>query len=162
VLGDAHHLPHEITRIVSGGQTGADRGGLDAAIELGIEHGGWCPRGRRAEDGRIPERYHLRETETADYSARTERNVVDSDGTVLLTRGAPTGGSKLTADLAARHGKPLLHLDLAALDDDAAAATLRDWLAREHIATLNVAGTRESGCPGLADATRRLLMLAIG
>ena len=162
MLGDAHHLPHALTRIVSGGQTGADRGGLDAAIELGIEHGGWCPRDRRAEDGPIPERYHLRATESADYSARTERNVVDSDGTVLLTRGTPTGGSKLTAELAARRGKPLLHLDLDRLDNAAAAATLRAWLASKRIAILNVAGTRESGCPGLAEDVRRLLMLAIG
>lgn len=162
MLGDAHHLPHALKRIVSGGQTGADRGGLDAAIELSIEHGGWCPRGRRAEDGPIPERYRLRETESEDYSARTESNVVDSDGTVVLTRGAPTGGSKLTAELAKRLSKPLLHLDLDALDDDAAAAALRAWLARESIATLNVAGTRESGCPGLADDVRRVLMHAIG
>lgn len=161
MLGDAHHLPPAINRIVSGGQTGADRGGLDAAIELGIEHGGWCPRGRRAEDGPIPERYRLRETESEEYGARTERNVVDSDGTVLLTRGAPTGGSKLTADLAARRGKPLLHLDLDALDDEAAATRLRAWLAREGITTLNVAGTRESGCPSLAADAKRVLCEAL-
>ncbi len=162
MLGDAHHLSLALKRIVSGGQTGADRGGLDAAIELGIEHGGWCPRGRRAEDGPIPERYRLRETDSEEYSARTDRNVVDSDGTVLLTRGAPTGGSKLTAELAARRDKPLLHLDLDALDDEAAPARLRAWLARERIATLNVAGTRESGCADLAEQVRRVLVHAIG
>ncbi|RMH44823.1 MAG: molybdenum cofactor carrier [Deltaproteobacteria bacterium] len=150
-----------LVRIVSGGQTGADRGGLEAAIALGIEHGGWCPRGRRAEDGRIPDRYRLRETESADYAQRTERNVLDSDGTVLFTRGAPTGGSALTAALARRHAKPLLHVDLASTDERTAACALRAWLADRGIATLNVAGSRESGCPGISDAVRRIVTAAV-
>lgn len=84
----------KISKIVSGGQTGADRGGLDAAIELGIPHGGWCPKGRKSEDGVIPEKYLLKEMSSADYLKRTEQNVVDSDATVIFTYGQPTGGSK--------------------------------------------------------------------
>jgi hypothetical protein len=148
--------------IVSGGQSGADRGALDAAIELGLPHGGWCPRGRRAEDGPIPDRYRLRETDSPEYAVRTLRNVLDSDGTLLVTRGAPAGGSALTASLARRHRRPLLHLDLDALAWDGAVATLRAWLAAHPIATLNVAGPRASGCPGIAAMVRALLVETLG
>jgi hypothetical protein len=148
-------------KIVSGGQTGADRGALDAAIELGLDHGGWCPRGRKAEDGAIPARYQLREHASASYPARTDANARDSDATLLITRGQPSGGSALTAERVSHHGKPLLHLDLAALSFDRAAATLRTWLAARDVATLNVAGPRESGCPGIAEAVRALLVRAL-
>jgi hypothetical protein len=158
VLDGPRDLPVQVTRIVSGGQTGADRGGLDAAIELGIEHGGWCPRGRRAEDGTIPARYRLTETDSDRYDVRTERNVVDSDGTSVFTRGAPTGGSALTVALARRHGCPLLCVDLDAEPNPA--PRVRAWLAAEKIRVLNVAGTRESGCPGLAADVRAVLVAA--
>jgi hypothetical protein len=150
-----------LLRIISGGQTGADRGGLDAALALGLGHGGHCPRGRLAEDGVIPARYHLTETEASDYDVRTERNVVDGDGTVLFTHGPPTGGSALTAALARRYGKPLLALDLARVDEAAAATALRTWLAAHTIATLNVAGSRASKAPGLATAVERILVAAL-
>jgi hypothetical protein len=150
-----------VTRIVSGGQTGADRGGLDAAIGLGLEHGGWCPRGRRAEDGAIPSRYALAETGSSDYAERTERNVIDSDATVLITRGMPTGGSALTARLCARHHRPLCHLDLAACSERDAATRLREWLASRSVAVLNVAGSRESSAPGLAASVRRVVTAAL-
>lgn len=149
-----------LKRIISGGQTGADRGALDAAIELGIEHGGHCPAGRRAEDGRIPERFRLVETASADYAARTERNVLEADATLLVTRGAPSGGSALTAALARKHDRDLLHLDLARHPDPVGA--LREWLARRAIRCLNVAGPRESGCPGIAQDVRALLIAALG
>lgn len=136
-------------KIVSGGQTGADRGGLDAAIALGIPHGGWCPRGRRAEDGRIPSRYRLRETAVPDYPARTERNVVHSDGTVVFTLGPPKGGSVLTLALAVRHGRPFLHVDLRKLTAAKAVRRLRGWIEAEGVAILNVAGSRESSAAGM-------------
>src|SRR6266571_9073801 len=82
-----------VSKIVSGGQTGVDRAALDVALELGIPCGGWCPRGRRAEDGIIPERYPLIETPTTAYPQRTERNVRDSDGTLVLTVGRADGGT---------------------------------------------------------------------
>jgi hypothetical protein len=152
--------PLRVWRVISGGQTGADRGALEAAIELGIQHGGHCPAGRRAEDGRIPDRYRLVETESADYAVRTERNVLGADGTLLVTRGAPTGGSALTAALARKHNRPLLHVDLAAGGDGAAA--FREWLASREIRCLNVAGPRESSCPGIAQDVRDLLVAALG
>jgi len=145
-----------VQRIVSGGQTGADRGALDAAIELGIEHGGFCPRGRRAEDGTIPSRYQLEETSSPNYRVRTERNVVESDATLLVTRGHPTGGSALTADIARQHGRPVLHIDLD--DVPVNPERVRQWLFRFSIEVLNVAGPRASGCPGIAKDVRDLLV----
>jgi hypothetical protein len=163
-------------RIVSGGQTGADRGGLDAAIALGIPHGGWCPRGRRAEDGAIPTRYQLRELDSRDYAARTERNVVDSDATVIVCRGPLAGGTALTARLARARGKPLLILTLDAAVSDgpvrphnpdlsnsiaAASQALRRWLAERPVSVLNIAGPRESKCPGIQKTTRRVIVDAL-
>jgi len=132
--------------IVSGGQTGVDRAALDVAIMLGFAHGGWCPAGRLAEDGPIDARYALRETASAAYDVRTERNVVDSDGTLVLASGEPRGGSALTCRLARTHGKPLLVVDLAS---PAPPATVHAWLDANAIATLNVAGPRASSEPGV-------------
>lgn len=144
--------------IVSGGQTGVDRAALDTALKLGLRCGGWCPRGRRAEDGPIPERYPLRETPTASYPQRTEWNVRDSDGTLVLHRGRPRGGTALTLRLARRLGRPALAVDLSAAPRVEA---VREWIGRERIATLNIAGPRESEQPGIhaqaAAFLRRLL-----
>jgi hypothetical protein len=132
--------------IVSGGQSGVDRAALDVAIALGFTHGGWCPAGRLAEDGPIDTRYALRETASPAYDVRTERNVVDSDGTLVLASGEPRGGSALTCRLARTHGKPLLVVDLA---DPPPPAAVHAWLDAHAIATLNVAGPRASSEPGV-------------
>lgn len=147
-------------KIVSGGQTGADRGGLDAARKLGIPHGGWCPKGRRAEDGAIPSRYRLKETRTADYAERTERNVRYSDGTVVFTVGRPMGGSALTVRLARKLGKPLLQIDLKKYADREAVTTLREWMTDHAVAVVNVAGSRESQAPGIGKRVLRIVMRA--
>jgi len=107
-----------IKKIVSGGQTGADRGGLDAAIYCHIPHGGWCPKGRLAEDTLIPARYQLTETSSKDYLRRTEQNVVDSDCTLVFTYGAPSRGTKRTIEFAAKHGRSCQVVDLKAIDSD--------------------------------------------
>ncbi len=135
--------PH---RIVSGGQTGVDRAALDLALGLGIPCGGFCPRGRLAEDGVIPSRYPLTELPSRDYACRTAENVRHADATLILHRGALAGGTALTAELARREGRPLLCVDLAARPDP---AVVRRWLARLRPAVLNVAGPRESGRPGI-------------
>lgn len=144
-------IPH---KIVSGGQTGVDRAALDVAIELGIPHGGWCPRGRLAEDGPISERYQLTETETAAYPPRTEQNVLDSSATLVLARGRPRGGTELTVRLARRHRKPLLVIDL---DSEVDWQAVRDWLAEHGRETLNIAGPRESQSPGIGQAAAEFL-----
>jgi hypothetical protein len=147
-----------IAKIVSGGQTGVDRAALDVALELGIPCGGWVPRGRRAEDGRIPPIYPMRETESPGYGTRTRLNVRDSDATLILTRDAPIGGTALTVDCARRLDRPHLVVDLAGEVDLSA---VREWLVRHGVRVLNVAGPRESTPPGIyriaADVLRELL-----
>ncbi|MBN2371460.1 MAG: putative molybdenum carrier protein [Vicinamibacteria bacterium] len=145
-------------RIVSGGQTGVDRAALDAALSAGIPCGGWCPRGRRAEDGRIPPRYPLRETTNAAYPERTEWNIRDSDGTLILGWGRPQGGTALTARLARRYSRPLLILDLR---ETPSPRVIAEWLATNDIAVLNVAGPRESEAPGIHGRAVMLLAKAL-
>jgi hypothetical protein len=151
--------------IVSGGQTGADRAALDFAIRHGIAHGGWCPRGRMAEDGPIPARYQLRETPTAKYAQRTGWNVRDSDATVIFTIAAVMqGGTALTRQLADRLGKPWLHLvggDLAAATVDGAAAWLTTFLDEHEVRRVNVAGPRASQEHGVANFVDQVLTSAL-
>jgi Circularly permutated YpsA SLOG family len=130
--------------IVSGGQTGVDRAALDVAIELGIAHGGWVSKGRVAEDGAIPARYQVTETESSAYDERTKRNVRDSDGTIIIARGPLVGGSALTRDHARAVGKPVLVIDISAPSSGDAARMIRSWIERNEISTLNVAGPRAS------------------
>ncbi|MGH8119101.1 MAG: putative molybdenum carrier protein [Gammaproteobacteria bacterium] len=132
--------------INSGGQTGVDRAALDVAMELGLEHGGWCPKGRKAEDGVIHPRYRLREADDREYDTRTRLNVQDTDGTLILHSGKLEGGTKLTAQIAGQMHKPLLVVNIEHPVD---AGMLKDWLARNHITTLNIAGPRESKQPGI-------------
>ena len=148
-----------VTKVVSGGQTGVDRGALDAAISLGMPHGGWCPLGRIAEDGVIPRHYQLSETPSALYRVRTEQNVLDSDGTLLFYRGTLQGGTELTRRFADRHGKPWLPVDLLRAPDVEA---IRHWLAAERIGVLNVAGPRESSAPGIGREVRNVLREVLG
>lgn len=162
---DSSFSPDEfpLQKIVSGGQTGVDRAALDAAIILELEHGGWCPRGRRAEDGRIAACYQLQETDAFDYAVRTEKNVVDSDATLILCRGNPTGGTRLTIRYARRHNRPLLVIDLN--DDAKAAGAIEDlvrWIRDHRIRVLNVAGPRESSSPGIGRQVEQFLVDALG
>jgi hypothetical protein len=151
-----------IERIVSGGQTGADRAALDFALANGIRIGGWVPKGRLAEDGRIPDRYPgLVESESADPAVRTARNVRDSDATLILSHGPLDGGSLLTLQEATRAGKPVLHLDLDDTPPAPAAARLRSWLAALCPNTLNVAGPRASRDPRISAATGLVLAGAL-
>jgi hypothetical protein len=145
------------TRIVSGGQSGVDRAALDVALDLGIETGGWCPAGRAAEDGRIPDRYPLRETPESRPGQRTEWNVRDSDATLIVCPGEPVAksGTAYTVDMAVKHGRPWLLVDPG---DAVAAARVRRWLDGEMPRTLNVAGPRESQQPGIHAAARHLLL----
>jgi hypothetical protein len=143
-----------VEKIVSGGQTGADRAALDWALARGVPCGGWCPKGRRAEDGVIDARYPLTETPSADYAQRTEWNVRDADATVIVSL-APvlSGGSRLTQELAERLGKPCLHLH-SGVD---APALLADFLRRHRVRVLNVAGPRASNEPGVYRYVQQVL-----
>ena len=143
-----------IKKLISGGQTGVDRAALDLAADLGLEAGGWCPRGRRAEDGIIPDQYPLKETPGRDYEQRTEWNVRDSDGTLILTTGKPEGGTQLTIETAQRLEKPFYVVDLLAPRN---LPGLQYWVEYEKIHTLNVAGPRESRVPGVKSMAMEFL-----
>ena len=121
---------------------------------LGLTHGGWCPRGRLAEDGRIPDRYALDETRSAKYAFRTEQNVLDSDGTLILFRQQMQGGTDLTRRIATKHNKPFLAVNL---DEEEEVDHVRTWLAENTVYVLNVAGPRESSHPGIAVATEAFI-----
>jgi hypothetical protein len=134
-------------KVVSGGQTGVDRAALDAAMARGMAVGGWCPAGRKAEDGTIPGRYPLTETPFADYAGRTDWNVRDSDATLVLLRSRPPqGGSLLTLQCAKERGKPSC---VASVDELTAGDEVAEWLRSHGVETLNVAGPRESEEPGV-------------
>lgn len=158
-------MPLSIERIVSGAQTGADRGGLDAAREIGVPYGGWVPAGRRSEDGQVPAIYEsMEETTSADYPPRTWRNVRDADATVIFAKLPVSGGSRLTVNYCEEQDKP--HLVLSARivigDPDAVVDTLELWLLDladhgTHVKTLNVAGSRESSLSGLQNAVKQVI-----
>jgi len=146
-----------IEKIISGGQTGADRAALDAAMELGIPHGGWVPKGRLSEDGPIPDKYNLKEMPTDSYPERTEKNVLESDGTLILAHGLLTGGSALTKALADKHRRPCLNIDLNIIPAFKAATLITTWIELNKIKTLNVAGPRASNDPRIYTKTKDIL-----
>lgn len=149
-------------KIVSGGQTGGDRAALDAAMEDGCEIGGWCPEGRLAEDGPIPDRYPLKELPGGGYKQRTLQNVIDSDGTLVISFGAPTGGTRLTAAYCKNERKPMLLVDAAKQIPSEAASDVSKFLAQHSIQILNVAGPRASGAPQAYAYTQALVTLILG
>lgn len=150
-----------ISKMISGGQTGADRAALDVAIELGIPHGGWIPKGRKTEAGRLPTKYDLKEMPTGSYPERTEQNVIDSDGTLIITHGTLTGGSDYTQQMAEKHGKPCIHVDACRMSIDAATQLARAWINGSQIKVLNIAGPRDSEDPRIYGTTKRLLTVLI-
>lgn len=164
-----------IVKIISGGQTGADRAALDAAIACGIAHGGWSPRGRRAEDGPVAAIYQLSETRSFGYPVRTRLNVEAADLTLILTIGPLTGGSLLTLEFAKVLGKPCVHLDLAEISQNVktglrgagAAACVRNKILQAfkeagsgipQEIVLNVAGPRASSNRKIYDAVYRVMI----
>ena len=145
-----------IQKIISGGQTGADRAGLDWAIKNGIPHGGYCPKGRRSEDGPIDAKYQLQETASKEYPPRTELNVKNSDGTVIFSKTLSLGrGSALTSKLADRHGKPCLVLLFGEVEPEG--ERLYIFVEQYDIKVLNVAGSRESTSPGIHNFVEKVL-----
>ena len=147
-------LNNVISKIVSGGQTGADRAALDWAIANGVSHGGWCPAGRRAEDGMIPNVYQLTQTPNRNYLQRTTWNVRDSDGTLIISmRALLSGGSKATQEIAMRLGRPCLHVFPGASSRE----LVCHFVSHHAIKVLNVAGPRESNEPGIGRFVQEVL-----
>jgi hypothetical protein len=146
-----------VLKIISGGQTGADRAALDWAIARGVLHAGWCPAGRKAEDGPIDAKYNLTETESAKYGARARRNVRDSDATLIVNLGELEGGTLETLRTAERLGTPVCVIQLDLMHEEAVVSAVRRWLRSTRVKVLNVAGPRESKRPGIYRATITLL-----
>ena len=138
----------KLSKIISGAQTGVDRAALDVALALGYPCGGWVPKGRRAEDGRVPAGYPVRETGGSGYPERTLLNVRDSDATLILTRGEPKGGTALTVEYALNLERPSKVVDLLGATTP---EQVRKWLEENEVVVLNVAGPRESSSPGIYD-----------
>jgi len=144
-------------KIISGGQTGVDRAALEWAIENGVPHGGWCPKGRLAEDGITPSKFQLEEIESEDYSVRTRRNVQDADATVIFSaRKTMSGGTAQTAEFAKELRKPVLHL-VSSLKPEDAARRLRAFIKKHRIIVLNVAGPRASQEPDTGEFAKIVL-----
>lgn len=146
-----------LRKIISGGQTGVDRGALDAALAAGFPCGGSCPKGRKAEDGSIDARYPLTEMPTTEYRPRTRQNVADADGTLILFWRDLTGGTRETMLFAEELGKPVLTLDLAVKSIEIAAVEAAAFVELNSVATLNVAGPRESTHAGAAAVSREVV-----
>jgi hypothetical protein len=142
------------TKIISSGQAGVERAALDIALELGIPCGGWCPKGRIAEDGLIDSRYPLRETKSDYLWVRIERNVHISDGILVLTWGPPSGGTALTLKVAKDYRKPYIVIDL---NGEGTAANVIKWAKIHQIRVLNVAGPKESKFPGIYEKAKEFL-----
>jgi len=154
-----------IEKIVSGGQTGVDRGGLDWAMSNNVACGGMVPKGRRAEDGRIPSRYvGLIETGSRNYQVRTRENVRLSDGTLIIYAGTLNGGTDLTRVICRKEGKPVFCLNLEVFDNSALVVRgdFSRWIASRGVRVLNVAGPRESKQAGIQKRTFEVLSCLLG
>lgn len=158
---------YKISIIISGGQTGADRGGLDFAICKRIKHGGWCPLGRKSEDIRIPLKYNLYETKIAQYPARTRMNIRDSDATLIFSSDINSKGTLLTTKFCIQLKKPFFTVILTknSLDELSGSKLIKTckdivkWLKKVKPEILNIAGTRESHCPGIAQKVKQVLSI---
>jgi Circularly permutated YpsA SLOG family len=144
-------------KIISGGQTGVDRAALDVALKHGIETGGWCPTGRLDEFDRIPDRYPLKEVESGGFTERTLRNIKDSDGTVIIYLGEPSGGTERTIKFCAELRRPQQLVDASKISSKQAAQLIADFVRLNKIDVLNVAGPRQSEWPDGYNYTSRTL-----
>jgi Circularly permutated YpsA SLOG family len=131
-------------KIISGGQTGVDRAALDVALRHGIESGGWCPTGRLDEFGTIPDRYPIQELESGGFTERTLQNVKDSDGTVIIYPGKLTGGTEQTVRFCIEQQRPHLLVDAFSVSGEDAANLIGEFVGKNKIDILNVAGPRQS------------------
>ena len=145
-----------IKKIISSGQNGVCQAALEVAIDLGIQHGGWIPKGRRSA-----EKYHLQETKGIDYSQCTELNILESDGTLILTLGKPIKESKLAQQISIKHHRPCLHIDLNEIDEPRAVQIISTWIEARKINTLNVTGPGVDKDPHIHEATKRILVTVL-
>jgi len=143
-------------KIISGGQSGIDRAALDFALKFNISCGGWCPKGRKAEDGRIDVKYPLKETFDENYNTRTKLNVEHSDGTLIFFKKMPDKGTLLTIEYANKFNKPVLEINLSH-NQKQNVQLVNAWLQAHSFKILNIAGPRESNSPGIYNDSLRFL-----
>jgi len=141
-------------KIISGGQTGVDRAALDFALQNNMPCGGWCPKGRFGEDGIIADKYPMKETSSSDSKERTEKNIMDSDATLIIFNHKFDSGTKLTYELCMKYHKPILQINL---NDNIKSDKISQWICDHHIKILNIAGPRESNSPGIYNKTLNIL-----
>ena len=147
-----------LKKIIAGSQTGVNRAALDLALEQDFPCCGWCPKGRMSEDGDLPESYPLQESKVTDHRIAMELNILEADGTLIITRGRPTGATALAGVLARRRCKMLLVIDiLQVVDLDTAIMIIRKWLKENNIESLNITGPRESRCQGIYEQTKAII-----
>ncbi len=146
-----------IKKIVSGGRIGADQAALDVAIKMGIPHGGWIQKGRKTQRGILPEKYQLKEMPVAGYKERIEQNIIDSDGTVIISHGNLTGGSDYGQEMAKKHQRPCLHIDLNETPLSIAPSEINTWIIENNIEVLNVTGSRTSEDPKIYKDTMNII-----
>ena len=151
-------MKEELIKLISGGQTGADRAALDVAISLGLDYGGVLPKGRLTEEGPLDPKYdRMTEMKSGGYAARTEKNVKDSDGTIIFTMGKLTLGSALTVRKCKKHGKPYLHVDLEQWPKEKTIQVVQKWIDRNKPRVINIAGSRESKAPRIYEDVFQVL-----
>jgi hypothetical protein len=150
-----------LKKLISGGQTGADQAALDFAIENKIPHGGWIPKGRITEVGPLPDEYQLLEMPTKSYPKRTEKNILDSDGTLIVSHGTVSGGTALTTKLAKKHEKPWMHINLDKVSLEKAGSQLQGWIEQNNIQVMNVAGARASKDEKIYSTIQKLLKYSL-
>jgi hypothetical protein len=146
-----------IKKIISGGQIGVEQAALDIAIKLGVSHSGWIQKGRRTERQTLPEKYQLKEMTTASYKERIERNVIDSDGTLIISHGRLTGAADYGRKMAEKHNRPCLHINLKETPGFFAASAINTWVQGKNIEVLNVTGPRASEDPEISKAAMNIL-----
>jgi hypothetical protein len=146
-----------LKKVISGGQTGAEQAALDVAIKLGIPHGGWIPRGRQTEDGILPDKYQLKEMPESGYAKQAEKNVMEADGTLILSHGRLVGGAEYTRKMAVKHNRLWLHIDLTKTGAFEASQRIANWISSSNILVLNIAGPRASADPKIYKATMDIL-----
>jgi putative molybdenum carrier protein len=159
VIGGQTAATVETLKIISGGQTGVDRAALDVALEHGIECGGWCPAGRFDEFGKIPDRYPLQELPSGGFTERTFQNVKDSDGTAVIYPGELYGGTEQTVHFCLDLKRPHQLIDASKLSVEDAGKLITDFVRKNKIGILNIAGPRQSEWTEGYDYASRVLNL---
>jgi len=146
-----------LKKIISGGRIGADQAALDVAMKMGIPHGGWIQKGRKTQRGILPKKYRLKEMPVAGFKKRIEQNIIDSNGTVIISHGNLTGGSDYGQEMAKKHNRPCLHIDLNETPLSIAPSKINTWIIENNIEVLNVSGSRTSEDPKIYKDTMNIV-----